>query len=360
VTAIHQFVPTFEPGAVGSHILAAQQVLRGAGFESEIFAGEVDPSLHDRGAHDFRAYGRAVHAQTTDRLVYHVAIGSAVADFVRNRPETLVVDHHNLTPLRFLDGWEPIAAGGVVWGRRQLAGMAERCALGLADSRFNEAELVELSFPRTAVVPILIPPAALDGPFDEESRARLAAGRTGATWLFVGRLAPNKAQHDLVKAFAAYRRFHDADARLHLVGGASSVRYERALRRFVENLALGDAVEIAGAVSEAAKRAYYEAADVFVVVSDHEGFCVPLIEAMYHQLPIVAFAAGAVGETIGDAGIVLDTKDPCTIAAAVARVIGDPRLRAQLVTAGEARRADFDIAHTGAALLAALEKVESA
>ena len=182
----------------------------------------------------------------------------------------------------------------------------------------------------------------------------------GARWLFVGRLSPHKAQHDLVKALAAFRRFHDDRAHLYLVGGSSSGRYETALRGFVERLDLEGAVTITGAVSDAAKRAYYEAADVFVVASEHEGFLVPLIEAMHHRVPIVAYTVGAVGETLASAGLALDTKEPCTLAAAVARVVRDPQLRAQLVDAGTARRADFDITRTGPALLEALQHVAPA
>ena len=139
--------------------------------------------------------------------------------------------------------------------------------------------------------------------------------RTDAvTWLFVGRLAPNKAQHDIVKAFAAYRRFHNADARLHLVGGGREDAYAHTLRRFIHAAGLDDAVTLAGGVSSSELAAYYRAADVFVVCSEHEGFCVPLLEAMHHRVPIVAFAAAAVPETLGEAGLLFDIKDPCTIA----------------------------------------------
>ena len=295
----------------------------------------------------------------TDRLVYHVVIGSVVGDFVRERPETLIVDHHNLTPLRYLDEWEPVVARGVVWGRRQLTALAARCSLGIGDSRFNEAELIDAGYARTTVVPILIPTSALAGPVDTDLvTACLQTESPGARWLFVGRLSPNKAQQDLVKALAAYRRSVDdrggSVSRGRVLVAPLRVR-AAPVRRPPRTQRRGNDHGFGERRGEAR---YYTAADVFVVASEHEGFCIPLVEAMHHRVPIVAYEAGAVGETIDAAGIRLETKEPSTIAAAVARVVADPQLRAHLVEAGVARAGDFDIARTGPLLLDAVADVE--
>jgi glycosyltransferase involved in cell wall biosynthesis len=290
-------------------------------------------------------------------LLYHSSVGSPVADFVAQRPEPIIVDYHNITPPSFFVRWEPVVAGALSLGRRQLARLAPRARLGLADSSFNAQELSEIGFAPTAVVPILLDVAALDRVSAERAvldRVRSAARNGGRTWLFVGRLAPNKAQHDVVKAFAAYRRFHDPHGRLCLVGGSSSHSYSEALHEFVDALGLRDAVDFTGPVSDAALRAYYEAADVLVVCSEHEGFCVPLVEAMHRRVPIVAYAAAAVPETIGDGGLLLDNKRPCNVAAAVARVLDDERLRSRLLDAGTARLAEFDVATSRRKLLDAL------
>jgi len=344
---VHQFVPTLEPGAVGAHTLAARAVLRAAGHTSEIFAGEIDPAWADRGAQSPRdARGRA------DVIVYQMAIGSVVADTVLERDEPIVVNHHNLTPMRYIAGWQPVAAHGVAWGRGQLRELATRARLGVAVSSYNEHDLIEAGFTRTTVVPVLVDLGRLDVEAPEPGSR---PARTGAvTWLFVGRLAPNKAQHDIVKAFAAYRRFHDADARLHLVGGGREDGYAHTLRRFIHALGLDDAVTLPGGVSSAELAAYYRAADVFVVCSEHEGFCVPLLEAMHYGVPIVAFGAAAVPETLGEAGLLLDVKDPCTIAAAVDRVARDAALRRQLVAAGARRVREFDVSRTGPAFVEAV------
>ncbi len=333
---VHQFTPILEPGAVGAHTLAVRDVLRSAGHTSEIFAADIRPACADAGARPLKAYRGGA-----DALVYQMAIGSPVADFVLARSEPLIVNHHNLTPLRYLRDWQPVAAHGVVWGRAQLRAMAARAVLGIGDSAYNEADLIEAGYSRTAVVPILIDFARM------ATARREAVGSRPTTLLFVGRLAPNKAQHDIVKALAAYRRFHDPTARLVLVGGGVDEPYGRALRRFVHALELDDAVELTGPVSDTQLAAHYAAADVFVVCSEHEGFCVPLLEAMHYGVPIVAYSSTAVPETLGNAGVLLDAKDACLVAAAVARVVDDDALRARLAVAGAQRVEAFDVSRTG-------------
>ncbi len=352
MTAIHQFVPTLAPrDAVGSHYLAVQATLRDAGYRSEIYAYEAKEE-YKRRALPFRSFDGGAPGEST-WLLYHSSVGSPVADFVYGRDEPLLVDYHNITPAEYFARWEPAVAGALTKGRRQLAALETRAELGLADSGFNASELRAFGYDRTAVVPILLDVAAFERARPDPGIARFDA----TTWLFVGRLAPNKAQHDVVKAFAAYRRLFEPAARLRLVGGSSSHQYQTALYRFVDELGLGDAVEITGGVSAAALVAYYQTADLFVVASEHEGFCVPLLEAMHHRVPIVAYAAAAVPETLGDAGLLLHTKDPCTIAAAADRVRRDDGLRAQLVAAGTQRLHEFDIERSRAKLLAAIEPV---
>jgi glycosyltransferase involved in cell wall biosynthesis len=352
MTAIHQFVPTLAPhDAVGMHYLEVQNTLRDAGYRSEIHAFEAKGSLAKAARH-YTSFDGGARGEDT-WLLYHSSIGSAVADFVNARDEPLIVDYHNITPAELSARWEPAVAGMLMKGRRQLADLEARASLGLADSAYNAAELDALGYAPTAVVPILLDIGQMESTPPDPSVRR--DDRT--TWLFVGRIAANKAQHDIIKAFAVYRRLYDPRARLRLVGGSSSHAYERTLVEFVRALGLEDVVEFTGAVSEAAKMAYFRTSDVLVVCSEHEGFCVPLLEAMYHRLPIVAYGVTAVPETLGDAGLVLSVKDAPTVAEAVHRVCSDDALRAQLVEAGTRRLADFDLAKSKAKLLAAIEPV---
>lgn len=348
---LHQFVPTFEPGAVGAHILQLQRLAHDVlGVEGEIFAEHVRPVLEGR-AHAHRDYGWRFPARPGDVLVYHMAIGSVVADFVRERPEPLIVDHHNVTPPALFEQWEPDAAHGCFWGRAQLPELAGRATLGVADSSFNEAELRAAGYRATATAPILLDLVALAGAEpDGAARRRLADAKAegGADWLFVGRVSPHKFQHDVIKAFGAYRRLYDPLARLHLVGGSSSRAYWEALERFVGALGIAGSVSLVGSVSAGELAAHYRSADVLVCLSEHEGFGIPLLEAMAHEVPVVAFASTAVPGTVGGAGIVLASKAPATVAAAVHRVVTDADLRSALVAAGTSRLQEFSLERTRA------------
>jgi glycosyltransferase involved in cell wall biosynthesis len=166
----------------------------------------------------------------------------------------------------------------------------------------------------------------------------------GADLLYVGKISPHKAPHDLVKMLAVLRRVADPAARLHLIGSPLGVTYEPALRAFIEELGLTSAVNLPGSVTGAELEAYYRVSDVFVMASDHEGFCVPLAEAMGHGVPVVAYGVTAVPETVGAAGLVLPDKSPVPFATAVGRVLEDATLRKVMVEAGTERAAGYDLA----------------
>lgn len=333
------------------HAVEARGVLRGMGLESEIYVKETRAEMlpESRFYRTFPPAGPSAgppaghNARTT--LMYQAATGSAVADFLAARPEPLVVNYHNVTPPEFFAAWEPHTTVELQVGRRQIADLASRASLGLAVSHFNEADLRAMGYTATAVAPVLVDPATLHRDPDPATHDRLRRAREGVdvVILFVGRLAPNKAQHDLVKAFAAYRHLYGGSARLHLVGAPSSPRYQRAIRGLIGAQGLDAVVDLAGSVTDQELAAYYATADVFVGLSDHEGFCVPVVEAMHHGLPVIAFSAGAIPETVGSAGLLLPEKDPATVAAAIHRVAVDSALAARLVAAGQQRVGELSI-----------------
>lgn len=342
MTAVHQFVATFEPGAIGHHMIEAQRALRSAGFESEIFTEFWAPGWEDK-ARSFRDFGRSYPASSDDRVIYQFAIGSNVGDFFSDLPQTKILDYHNLTPPEFFVGWEPDVVPGIQWGRKQLSEMADCCEVGLADSAFNEAELQHFNYRKTAVAPIILNFDDLGMTPDAKRMGELKDSKQagGIDILFVGRIAPNKCQHDLIKILAAYHDGYDREARLHIVGGWSAQRYKEALTDFAEAAGVASKCNIVQHASRAELMAYYQNADVYVSASEHEGFCVPLVEAMYHDVPIVAFASSAVPETLADAGILLDEKSPELFAAAIHRVVTDNELRKSLHKAAQRRLAEF-------------------
>jgi glycosyltransferase involved in cell wall biosynthesis len=339
---IDQVLPSLASrDAIGVHSLALTDALRAAGVDSDIYYGNCTPDVATLGR-PITELGRAGR----DRwLLYHASIGSPVFDIVAARSEPKLVNYHNITPANLLDGWASQVTYEVALGRSQLERLAGESRFAVADSAFNESELIEAGFVGTAVVPLLIDMTSTGHPADPTIARRLREAKRdgGADLLYVGKISPHKAPHDLVKMLAVYRRLYDPKARLHLVGSPLGERYGPALESFISQLDLTDAVVVAGSVEPAGLEAYFGAADVYVSASDHEGFCVPVVEAMGHGIPVVAFGVAAVPETVGDAGIVLDSKEPLRFAAAVARVQGDAELRAQLSRAAAERVTHFDL-----------------
>jgi len=357
---IDQVIPSLASrDAIGGHVVQLRDLLRSRGFESDIFYGNATPDRLDYGFPVSRLGDRS----TTDRvLLYQLSIGSGVADIFRDRGERKFVNYHNITPADLLEAWIPAVGEEVRWGRAQLRDLAPITEFAIADSMFNERELQAAGYRSTTTVPLLLDLDGFAGSPDPTLAARLAGQRAGggSELLFVGKVSPHKGQHDLVKALAAYRRLYDPEARLRLVGGAISDEYRAAVERFADELGLIDAVEIAGSVTHEELIAYYAAADVFVCLSNHEGFCVPLLEAMYHRVPIVAYTNTAVPETVATAGLVLPDKQPARVAAAIHRVVTDQNLRAALARAASERVASFALPRVQEGFASALETAYAA
>jgi glycosyltransferase involved in cell wall biosynthesis len=340
VDAIHQFVPSFAPrDAIGTHVRTVRDLLRGMGIQSDIYVRESREAAKGE-VRDYLSYRGAQPGQRT-WLLYQLSTGSKMAEYLLARPEPKLVDYHNITPAEFFFPWEAHVGVELDHGRQQIPLLAHCTDLAFNDSAYNEAELIEFGYPKTVVAPIFVDYGSFEQGVDQRLLDGLLAGKQGAHWLFVGRVAPNKRQHEIVKAFAAYRRLYDPAARLTLVGGSSSHAYSTAIEQYVTALGLESAVTMAGSVSQPVLSAYFRAADVFVCLSEHEGFCVPLLEAMHHRLPIVAYAAAAVPETLGEGGLLLTDKSPVAVAAAVDRVLHDARVRNGIVEEGQARLAEF-------------------
>jgi glycosyltransferase involved in cell wall biosynthesis len=350
VVAVHQVLPVFAPrDAIGNHTAAIRTALRGWGFSSEIFAEEVNPGAgpNARTIRDIDP-ARMVAAEPTIWL-YHASTGTPVAEWWAGLPGHKALDYHNISPASVLGAWEPHVGVELEHGRRQLADLATVTDWAIADSAYNETELKGLGYRWTGVVPILLATDHLaDEGVDPASLARLESRKQGAEWLFVSRLLPHKAQHDLIKAFAAYRLAYDPAARLSLVGATGSARYADALADFVDDLGLGS-------VPAGELGARYRVADVYVSASEHEGFGVPLLEAMAHDVPVVAFASSAVPETVGGGALVIDDKRPTVFAAAVHRVLSDASLQESLRAAGRARLDELGLPATTARLRAAVD-----
>jgi len=351
MSGVHQFVPMLHRSdAVGRHTLALRAVLAARGIASRVYVDLVDPDTANE-TRPFASY--ADEAAPGDVLVYQFATASAIASWLAGRPETLVVNYHNVTPPEFYAPWDNAMARHQLRAQAELRALAPRAALGLAVSAFNEAELRQAGFDRTAVVP---PAAIVDtgtvdtGTVDTGAAAHGTDGSpsgSGARWLSVGRLAPNKGIEYAAMALLVIRAHRDPAATLEVVGRPVVPSYTAALHRFVDEMGLHDAVRFRGALSDAELVAAMARADVLVITSQHEGFGVPVIEAMAMGLPVVAHRGGALPEVVGDAGLLVDATDPWAVAGAVDRALGEQGLRASLAAAASRRIADLDLASAG-------------
>ncbi len=327
------------------------------GLKSEIYVDNAHPEVAGM-CHPFRSYkpsGKAL-------LIYQMSTGSEIAGFFGRVSEPLALNYHNITPAESFDAWEPGVADEMSQGRRELAKLCTVAVHGIADSSFNEAELLSAGCPSSSVAPILFDPASFDREADKPTLDWLhhCKEKGAINLLFVGRVSPNKAQHDLILALAAYREMYGIPARLSIVGGAASGAYYLALRRLVTKLGLNDAVDMPGSVSAEELSAYYAGSDIFVCASEHEGFCVPLLEAMYHSLPIIAFESTAVPETLAGSGLLIRDKRPISFAAAIHQVATNPALGMALAKRGESRLRQFAPGKTRAIFQAAVEKAIAA
>jgi glycosyltransferase involved in cell wall biosynthesis len=355
MAAVHQVLPVLSArDAIGAHALLLRDALRAHGWESEIFYEHATPDAAALG-HPVRRFPRSSRVPTV--LVYQASIGSEVANWVAARPEPLVLNYHNITPPELVQAWEPSLAAELARGARQVRLLARRSRLAVAVSEFNAADLVDAGAPATAVAPVLFDPARLGGAPDPATLDALESARRDLEVLFVGRIAPNKAQHDLLRALAAYRRIHGTSIRLHLVGGVSADAYDRTLRSYARALGVAADVDFAGSVSDVELAAHYAHADLFCCLSDHEGVCVPVLEAMHAGLPVIAYATAALPETVGSGGLLLAAKDPLRVATAWHRVASDGRLRGALVRAGHRRIAALDPARSARRMVELLEPI---
>jgi len=355
---IDLYLPGFAPhDAISNHTLQTRRVLREAGYGSHIWAEHIIGNL----GREARSYQEDSPLPGEHRLlIYQMSTGSAMAGWLRSRAragEEVLGHYHNITPAYYFARWEPHIALAMDNARQELYMLAPHTAFSFADSAYNEEELLESGYERTLVCPLLVDLDEYHRSPDRATLDRLRRQRDGggAHWLFVGRVAPNKCQHDIVGAFAVYRRVFDPQAHLTLVGGGTSPNYLGAVQRLIGELDLGDSVEILSGVGDAELLAHWAVADVFVCLSEHEGFCVPILEAMELGVPVVAYAAAAVPETLAGAGIVLEDKDPLEVAKAVDKAVRPGATRDRLIKAGRERAAVFSLANTSKQLLAGIE-----
>jgi glycosyltransferase involved in cell wall biosynthesis len=330
--AVHQVLDTLSYGdAIGHEVFGIQRALRNAGYESEIFVQAADPRLEDLTL-DYRDMKEASHPDNI--LFHHFSLGSPASRVAFALPERMALVYHNITPPEYFVGIHDELVKSCFKGRRELALYRDRCDLGLGDSEYNRQELEGLGFPTTAVLPVVPGFDHLSGPPNF-----MRAGEYDDAWtnvLFVGRMVPNKRIEDVIRYFHAYKTLFNPRSRLLLVGLHTAFeKYLAMLHGFISKIGVRD-VYFTGQVTNEELVAYYELADVFLCASEHEGFCVPLMEAFHMGVPVVAYAATAVPATMDGGGILYTEKSPLDVAAILNAVVTNDDLRDRLVAGQDA------------------------
>lgn len=330
--AVHQVLATLGYGdAIGHEVLGIQRVLRAAGYDSEIFVETADRRLEDLTV-DYRDLPEASHPDNL--LIHHFSIGSRASRVAYALPDRMALVYHNITPPEFFIDVHPLLVQLCYLGRRELGVYANRVELGLGDSEYNRVELEALGFPNTAVLPVVPDFSHLSGPPNF-----MQAGAFDDDWvniLFVGRMIPNKKIEDVIRAFHAYKRWFNPRSRLLLVGSHGGFeRYFAMVHDFIARIGAAD-VHMLGHVSNEELAAYYEIADVFLCASEHEGFCVPLMEAFHMGVPVVAHAATAVPATMDGGGLLYHDKDPIAIAGLLDALVSNASLRESVLAKQDA------------------------
>ncbi|MCA8480462.1 glycosyltransferase [Burkholderia multivorans] len=334
--AIHQFHSgSAVADAVTNSMFMIQALLRELGFESEIFAEHVAPEL-TASIRYFKEYA----ASEDDVMLLHHSMGHDQDDWVISLPCKTILIYHNITPESFFDERSHFRHYSAK-GRAQLDAFREQFAAAIAVSDLNAQELRERGYENVTTIPLLVDAAKIrvaewnDALVQEQSQVM--------TVLFVGRISPNKAHRDLIEVAAQLRAMMPRPFQFVFVGGYGEEEpYYLELRQLIDELELGEIVRFAGKVSDADLYGWYRAASAFLCLSDHEGFGVPLIEAMVFDVPVIAYASSNIESTLGGAGLLIRDKHPRAVAALVRAIYEDRALRRAIVVEQHKRVRQFE------------------
>jgi len=343
---IHQFVHTLNYGdAISGEALTIRRLLAERGLGGNIYSLHAHDKVKEQTRHWLQfdedlAVSRAQNQPVC--VILHYSIASPLNDlFMATESVERVVIYHNLTPPRWFANYNSRVYQDLQRGVIELPSIINAADLVLADSEFNRDELAQFTNRSISVLPLPLDLEKWSVPANGGIAAVLKA-KGEVNLLHVGRLAPNKCVEDIIKSFYFYRHKIQPRSKLWLIGiDIDTEIYSFELRRLISRFNLKDSVELVGAVADGELRSFYENCDVYLCMSEHEGFCLPLLEAMYFRLPVIAYGACAVPETLGGAGVLVQQKAHAEIAEVVNLLVTDQAARSKIIEAGEKRIRDF-------------------
>lgn len=351
---VHQILPALSYGdAVSNDAIEIQKLLSEHGYSSKIFAKYIHPKV-SRFASQLSSY----KGSPQNVVMYHFSLaGGDVTEFVKQLPDKKVLIYHNVTPPEFFYGYDDGLRYSCEQGLDELINLKNHFQLAIGDSEYNRQCLEQFGYSNTGVIPILLDTDSWSKDIDLDGLER-SYGSCTINMLFVGRVAPNKKHEDIIRIFYYYHRCINPNSKLYLVGSKQIPCYLSSLEELIAKLGLSDAVVFTGAVSEAELLQYYQKAHIFLCMSEHEGFCVPLLEAMHFRIPIIAYDSTGVSDTLGDATVLVNRKNYIELAELINILVEDSTIRNKIVKKQAERLKCFDINRTGDRLIKIIESLE--
>ena len=336
---VNQWVPAAHKGdAIGDSARRVRSLLRELGHQSDIYAMTIDDDLRgdvipwtDPGA------------RRGDLTIFHFALVSPMtAEFARLQSGR-VLQYHNVTPAHFFAGYDPAIFRLAMLGREDLKSLVGHTDLAFGDSEYNRRELESLGFTNTGVFPIAVDTSRITGAPRRPALEKVLAEEDWPNFLFVGRIVPNKKLEDHIKLAEHYKRYVSEEYRFVFVGKTDATpKYYDALQAMIAQFRMPPGRFIfTGPVPEDDLATYYRMASVYISMSEHEGFCVPLLEAMAADVPVMAYASTAVPDTLGGAGLQFAPKDLEFAAELLGELADNDTLRTQVIAGQRRRLADF-------------------
>lgn len=327
---IIQVIVTIQKGdAIGNFTLILDRMLKRAGYDARICAVNIGKGISQKQIDDFSCLNKV---KRDDLIIYQMCEGNHINNILKKLICKKIAIYHNITPPEFFSKYGKCMAPIQENAIKEIQMLNQTFDWCIADSEFNKQDLIKLGYDenKIEVIPIIIQYDDFKKRPDEEIIQKYS-NHGYVNFLFVGRIAPNKKQEDIIRTFAYYKKYINEKARLILIGSPFSEDYFNDIRTYIQALGLENSILIPGHISFEKILAFYSIADVFVCMSEHEGFCVPLIEAMLFDIPVVAYDSTAIKYTLGRGGVLLHDKNPMVFAGAIDKILSSDDLKAGII-----------------------------
>lgn len=351
---IHQLLPGFATGdAISNYALELRGILRSQGYESEVFTSIKNVSLDGR--EYCKDYGNLKFDNSKDIVIFHFSIASEVTDFFKSLPVKKILIYHNITPAKYFENINREKYEFLLRGRDELKQLINYVDLAIGVSEYNRKELDDLGFKYTGVLNLILNERMLKAALNNDILKKYDDNYVN--FISVGRLVPNKKPEDVIKVFYYYKKTINFNSRLFLIGSIEGMsNYVEYLRGLTALLSLTDVI-FAGHVNDADLKTYYKISDLFITMSEHEGFCIPLLEAMFFELPIIAYDSSAVSEILSSSGVLVKTKDYTHIAELMSCILGNSELKNKIISGQKNRLGYFNLTNTANTLFEYLDQL---